>query len=207
MSTFRDPVGPKPAKVYLRRRLIVLAALVAVIAVAALLIIRPGSSGGAQNAGKVDLPSDLAAQTAASPDPDKGDVSACQAGQLKVTPGTDQTDYAEGELPRLFLSVVNSGTDPCTADLGTASMEFAVSSGNDEVWRSMDCQVEAESFAVILDPDRPIQTEPISWDRTRSSAESCDITRDPVGAGGASYHLRASISGVEGSGTAQFLLY
>lgn len=207
MSTFRDPVGPKPAKVYLRRRLIVLAVLLAVIAVVVLLILKPGSSGGVQDASKVNLPTDLAAQTAPTDGAKDGDVPACQAGQLKVTPGTDQTDYAEGELPKLFLSVVNSGTDPCSADLGTAGMEFAVSSGADEVWRSIDCQLEPETLAVILDPDRPVQSEPVTWDRTRSSAETCDITRDAVGGGGASYHLRASIAGVQGSGTAQFLLY
>lgn len=207
MSTFRDPVGPKPAKVYLRRRLVVLAVLLAVIAVVVLVILKPGSGAGAPDANSVSLPTDLAAQSAQSPDPKPGDVSACQPGQLQVTPGTDQTDYAEGEQPQLFLSIVNAGTEPCSADLGTATMEFTVSSGDDEVWRSVDCQVEPETLAVILDPDRAVQTEPIAWDRTRSSSETCDITRDAVAAGGASYHLRASIAGVQGGGTAQFLLY
>lgn len=207
MSTFRDPVGPKPAKVYLRRRLVVLAVLLAVITVVVLVIVKPGSGAGAPDANKVSLPTDLAAQSAPSPNLKEGDVAACQPGQLQVTPGTDQTDYAEGEQPQLFLSVVNAGTDPCSADLGTANMEFTVSSGDDQVWRSVDCQVEPEALAVILDPDQAVQTEPIAWDRTRSSAESCDITREAVAAGGASYHLRATVAGVQGSGTAQFLLY
>lgn len=207
MSTFRDPVGPKPAKVYVRRRLLVLAVLVAVIAVIVLAIVKPGSGAGAPEANEVSLPTDLAAQTAQSNAPQDGDVAACQPGQLKVTPGSDKTDYAEGELPQLFLSVVNSGSDPCSADLGTAGMEFIVSSGDDQVWRSVDCQSEPEMLPVILDPDQPVQTEPIAWDRTRSSAETCDITRDPVASGGASYHLRATVAGVDSSGTAQFLLY
>lgn len=207
MSTFRDPVGPKSPKVYLRRRLVVLAVLLAVIAVIVLAILKPGSGAGAPEANEVKLPTDLAAQTAQSPVPKEGDVPACQSGQLKVTPGTDKTDYAEGELPQLFLSVVNAGTEPCSADLGTAGMEFTVSSGDDQVWRSVDCQADPEALAVILDPDQAVQTEPIAWDRTRSSAETCDITRDPVAAGGASYHLRATVAGVQGSGTAQFLLY
>lgn len=207
MPNLREPLGPKPAKVYLRRRLLVLAGLIVFITVIVLVIVKPGASGTARDVGKVDLPSDLAAQTAPQNDPDKGDVAACRSGQLKVTPYTDKADYLEGELPALFLSVVNSGTDPCSADLGTATMEFAVSSGSDEVWRSVDCQTEPASLMVILDPDQPVETEPIAWNRTRSSAETCDITRDAVGGGGASYHLRASIAGVPGSGTAQFLLY
>lgn len=207
MSTFRDPVGPKSAKVYLRRRLVVLAILLAVVTVIVLVIVKPGSGSGAPDANKVSLPTDLAAQSAQSAEPKEGDIAACKPGQLNVTPGTDQTDYAEGEQPQLFLSVVNSGTDPCSADMGTAGMEFTVSSGDDQVWRSVDCQTEPESLPVILDPDQAVQTEPIAWDRTRSSAETCDITRDAVAAGGASYHLRATVGGVQGSGTAQFLLY
>ena len=207
MSTFRDPVGPKPAGVYVRRRLIVLAGVLALIAVIVLLVLKPGSSGRVQNAEKVELPTDLAAQTAPAPDPKEGDILACQAGQLQVTPGTDQTDYASGELPQLFMSIVNAGDEPCSADLGTVGMEFTISSGTDEVWRSTDCQDDAASLPVILDPDQAVQTEPLKWDRTRSSTETCSITREPVGGDGASYHLRVSIAGVDGTGTAQFLLY
>ncbi len=209
MSTLRDPVGPRDRKVYIRRRILVLAGLLAIVAVVVLVFVKPGSSGGAQDARQVELPSDLAT----SEPEQKGDadgedeVPACAAGQLRVTPATDKTDYAEGELPMLSLSVENTGTEACSADLGSAGMQFEVSSGDDEVWRSADCQKNPENLAVILEPGKPLESEAVQWDRTRSSPETCDITRDPVVAGGASYHLRVEAGGVNGTSTAQFLLY
>ena len=213
MSTLRDPVGPKDRKVYVRRRLFVLLGLLAVIAVVVLIIVRPGSSGGVASASQVEVPEDLVespspeSETAGEAGGEDGEVAACAAGQLTVTPATDKGDYAAGELPQLSLSVENTGEEPCSADLGSANLQFVIASGDDEVWRSVDCQENAEHLAVILEPGTPLETEAIAWDRTRSSPETCDISRDPVSAGGASYHLRTTAAGVQGTGTAQFLLY
>ncbi|KTR85075.1 hypothetical protein [Leucobacter chromiiresistens] len=213
MSTLKDPVGPKDRKVYLRRRLIVLLALLAVVAVVVLIIVRPGSSGGVADASQVEVPEDLVESPSPGADEEGGaagesdDVAACAAGQLTVTPATDKGDYAAGEQPQLSLSVENTGEDPCSADLGSANLQFVIASGDDEVWRSADCQENPEHLAVILEPGAPLTTESIAWDRTRSSPETCDISRDPVSADGASYHLRTTAAGVQGTGTAQFLLY
>lgn len=207
MSTLRDPVGPKDRKVYIRRRILVLAGVLAVVALVVLIILKPGSNNGARDASQIEVPSDLAGTTATPDAASDDEVPECAPASLRVEAITDKTDYAEGELPKLSLSVTNAGTKACTADLGTAGMQFVVSSGDDEVWRSVDCQEEPESLAVILEPDEPLESEPIAWDRTRSSTDTCDITREPVVAGGASYHLRAVAAGVDGSTTAQFLLF
>ncbi|PRI12542.1 hypothetical protein [Leucobacter massiliensis] len=209
MSTLRDPVGPKGRKVYMRRRLLVLAGLLAVIAVIVLVFLKPGSNSAAPSASEVEVPGDLPS-SAPEGEPAAGDGEQppeCAAGQLTVTPITDKSDYAAGEQPQLSLSVENTGDAACSAELGTAGMEFAITSGEDEVWRSKDCQKNPESLPVILEPGKPLVSESIAWDRTRSSPETCDITRDPVSADGASYHLRVSAGGVSGSGTAQFLLF
>lgn len=210
MSTLRDPVGPQDRKVYVRRRLLVLAGLLAVIAVIVLVIVKPGSDTDVPRATKIEVPEGL--ETSAGEPADAGDAAetgepvACTAGQLLVTPVTDRGGYAPGELPALSLTVENTGEAPCTADLGTAGMQFVVSSGDDEVWRSTDCQENPESLPVILDPDTPVESEPILWDRTRSSTETCGITREPVRAEGSSYHLRVVAAGTPGGGSAQFLL-
>lgn len=206
MSTLRDPVGPKDRKVYVRRRILVLAGLLAVIAVVVLVILKPGSDTGVPDASQVELPSDLTSTTE-QPDASDDTVPECRKAELRVEAVTDKTDYAEGELPQLSLTVTNAGTKACSADLGTAGMQFVVSSGDDEVWRSVDCQEDPESLEVILEPDEPLVSEPVAWDRTRSAPDTCDITREPVVAGGASYHLRAVAAGVDGSSTAQFLLF
>ena len=207
MSTLRDPVGPKDKSVYVRRRIIVLVALLAVVVAVVLIILKPGGNGGVSDAPKVSVPSDLG-DTEAKPTTSAGkkETPACADGELVVTPLTDKTSYAAGEEPKLSLKVENRGTKACSADLGTATMTFAVTSGSDQVWQSTDCQKKPDHRAIILQPGKPLETEPIVWDRTRSSAGTCDISRDPVGAGGASYHLKVGVGTTDGEGTAQFIL-
>lgn len=200
-------MGPKEKSVYVRRRILVLLGLVAVVAAVVLVILKPGSSGGAATNRDVEVPDDLVASEQASSEDAKSDLPECSAGQLEVTPITDRQSYAAGELPELSLSIENTGEKKCSADLGTAGMSFEITSGSDEVWRSADCQENADHRLVVLEPKKPLTTEAIAWDRTRSSPDTCDISRDPVGAGGASYHLHVAAAGVEGAGTAQFLLY
>jgi len=105
------------------------------------------------------------------------------------------------------LSVENTGSAACAADLGTGTLNFTVSSGNDEVWRSTDCLKDPTSLAVILDPGKPLTSETLEWNRERSDPDTCDIAREQVTAGGASYHLAASAGGAPSRETAQFLLH
>ncbi len=203
MGALRNPVGPKARGVYLRRRLLVLAGFIAIVAVVVLVFLKPGSSGGARNASQVEVPADLPRETPAP----EGEVAACAPTQLAVVPLTDKSGYAEGEDPQLSLTVENTGTEPCSADLGTAGMTFAITSGEDEVWRSVDCQENPKSLAVVLDPGKPLTSETVPWVRERSDPETCGIEREKVPAAGASYHLVATAGGVTGTDTAQFLLY
>jgi len=209
MGTLRDPVGPQDRSVYLRRRLVVLAALLAIAAAIVLVVLKPGSSGGATGAQNVEIPEDLVPveQTATEEPADPDQVPACTDAQLAVTPVTDRASYAAGELPQLSLTVENTGEAVCQADLGTATLKYEITSGSDQVWRSTDCQQNPDRRPVLLEPGTPLSTEAIAWDRTRSSPETCDIARDPVFAGGSTYHLRVEAGGVRGAGTAPFLLY
>lgn len=202
-SSLRDPVGPEDRSVYVRRRIIVLVALVAIIAAIVLIIVRPGSASEKPDTA-VDVPTDVQEKPTAT---NTGEPTACAPADLLVTPVTDLASYGEGELPQLSLTVKNTGDAKCIADLGTQSMSFTVSSGDDSVWRSTDCQVGGESLPVVLKKGEQLETEAVLWDRTRSSVDSCDITRDEVVGGGASYHLSVTAAGVEGEETAQFLLY
>lgn len=192
--------------VYVRRRIIVLLGLIAVALVVVLIVVRPGSDARAKDIEKVEVPADLAAKPE-TPAGNSEATPACEFAHLKVQAITDQSSYGPGELPQLSLSVENVGEEACIADLGTAGMTFAVASGSDEVWRSTDCQKAPESLPVILDEGEVLESEAIEWDRTRSSVETCEISRDPVVGGGASYHLSVAAGGANSKETAQFLLY
>ncbi len=204
MSTLRDPVGPERKAVYVRRRIAVLVGLVALIGFIVLIIVKPGSSGGAAAAPEVELPGEVVVEETTTP---AADVPVCPAGELQVTPITDRESYAADEQPLLSMRIENIGEINCQAELGTAAMSFRITSGSDEVWRSTDCQVDADRRSVILEPAKPLETEAITWDRTRSSTETCSVDRDGVTAEGATYHLHVSAAGVSSNSTAPFLLY
>lgn len=213
MSGWTDPVGPKPKSVYVRRRIFVLLGLLAVIAAIVLIIVKPGSSTEAAPASTVEIPEGVSG-TNASEAPDEAADEAtsdtpeeCRAQDLEVVPLTDRESYAAGEEPELSLSVENTGTRACIADLGTAGMVFTVTSGSDQVWLSTDCQKQADHRDVILEPGKKLRTEPLIWDRTRSTPDTCTSDREPVGADGASYHLSVAAGGAESRRSAQFLLY
>jgi hypothetical protein len=212
MSNWRNPVGPKGRNVYVRRRLLVLLGVVALVVAVVLIIMRPGSSGGAAGARDVEVPDDLVeveqqdqAQGDGEEDPDE--LQACAPGRLVVTPIMDSANYGPEDQPMMSLSVENTGDEECSADLGTAGMLFEITSGTDQIWRSSDCQANPDHRAVILPPGEPLVTEGIPWNRERSSPETCELEREPVPGGGASYHLRVTAAGVQSAGTAQFQLY
>lgn len=209
MSNWKEPVGPQSKKVYIRRRLLVLLGLLALVVAVVLIIFRPGSSGGAVGAREVAVPDDLVEveqqDREQADDPDQ--VPECSAGQLVVVPLTDSESYGPEQTPMLSLSVENRGQAACSADLGTATMSFEITSGSDQIWRSTDCQRNPDHRSVILEPGTPLETEGIAWDRTRSGPETCEIEREAVVAGGASYHLSVAAAGVPSNGTAQFQLY
>lgn len=211
MTNWRNPVGPKDKNVYLRRRLLVLLGIVALVVAVVLIIVRPGSSGGAAGARDVEVPDDLVEveqQDQAQSDGEASDVlQACAPGRLVVTPVMDGSNYGPEDQPMMSLSVENTGDEECSVDLGTAGMVFEISSGSDQIWKSTDCQKNADHRAVILQPGAPLTTEGIPWNRERSSPETCELEREQVPGGGASYHLRVTAAGVQSAGTAQFQLY
>ncbi|WP_353807442.1 hypothetical protein [Agromyces sp. SYSU T00194] len=214
MSTIRTPVGPQPPRVYWRRRILVLLGLVAVIAVVVLIIVRPGASEGAQPdpdgaSGSPVVATDDPSATTLPTEEAAVDGAPCAPEHIVVEPVTDATSYGAGELPELSVTITNTGPNVCVLNAGTAAQVFTITSGSDVYWTSSDCQVDPIDADVSLTPNEPLSSAaPIVWDRTRSDPETCDDdAREPVPAGGASYHLSVSVDGFDSSMTKQMLLY
>lgn len=212
-----------PASVYRRRRLFVLLGVLAIIGIIALVIWKPGSSSGrstdvtavtstpspsAPAPGAADSGTDAAATPTPTPaETGVNDDGTCKPSAVKVEALTDASTYAAGVNPQLSLSVTNTGTQPCRLNVGTSQQVFTITSGSDQYWTSTDCQKDPADAEVDLEPGKTVTSStPISWDRTRSSAESCDGERDQAPAGGASYHLKTSVAGVESTTSKQFIL-
>lgn len=201
MSTIMNPVGPQPASVYWRRRIVVGLGLLAVIAIIVLIVFRPGGDDTATT----PSPEPSEPAVTASDDPSTT-VEECDPLDILLEPITDSNTYAAGTQPQLSLRVTNVGTSKCSINLGTTQQEYRITSGSDSIWSSRDCQVDPVDAVRELDAEESLETPPIAWDRTRSSTSTCDTTRSQVGAGGASYHLKVYLGDLESESTKQFIL-
>ena len=195
-----------PSRVYRRRRAGVLLALVVIVAgLAVVLSLQPWA--GSSRAGSASptatplptlYPSSMPAASGAVPD--------CTADMVAVTAVTDATSYASGENPQLSLSLANISNSDCVIDAGTSQQVFTITSGSDPIWTSTDCQTGASDLEVLLQAGRTVTGSPITWDRTRSSPDTCSGGREAVSAEGAAYALSVSIAGIRSGSTTQFLL-
>ncbi len=205
MSTFRNPVGPQSPRVYWRRRLVVLLGLLAVIVIVVLIVSRPGSGtpkpvpSGSQSAKPGATSSVTPGSTNAA------NAKACDPTKVTVTATLDSNSYAAGVNPVLTFALKNTSTAACSFSAGSDVQEFHITSGDELIWNSKDCQTGAVAATVLLQPFVPFAGSSLTWDRTRSSADTCSAARSQVIAGGASYHLQVIVNGVK-SDAPQFIL-
>jgi cytoskeletal protein RodZ len=134
----------------------------------------------------------------ATPDP-SATLAVCTSGDVSVTAETDKTSYSAGEKPKLSITLVNEGDEPCVMNVGTARQSFVIESGTDTWWRSTDCQTKSSDQIVQLEPGATVSTvEPLTWDRTRSSVDTCKGDRPRALPG--YYNLIVAIGGIESEG-------
>jgi hypothetical protein len=208
MSTLRHPVGPQPSSTYWRRRIVVGLGLLAVIVVILLIAFRPGGEKPAANTTGDDPKSNAETtdDAAASTEAPVADGS-CAPTVISVAAITDAAEYIASQQPLLSLSVTNTGTTACTFSAGSDVQEYIITSGEDRIWSSKDCQVDAVAAPVTLEPGVAVTTTPFAWDRTRSDPTTCESTDRPqVTAGGATYRLSVILNGVESAESKPFLL-
>jgi hypothetical protein len=196
--------GRLPASVYRRRRLVVGLGVLAVIVVIVLLIVRPGAGADdTKKPGASDNPSANSSET-----PKADDSAPCDPASLVVTPVTDKESYQPGETPMISMTVKNGGAAACTVDLDATKQLYQIVSGSDPIWNSADCQTDAaKPFPQVLEPAQVLPLPAIPWDRTRSSADTCDAERPQVTAGGATYRLTVSLGEATSAGDVAFLLF
>ncbi|QHC69463.1 hypothetical protein [Rathayibacter sp. VKM Ac-2801] len=196
-----------PSRVYRRRRAGLLLALVVIVAgLAVVLSLLPrmtGSDAEPSPTPTVALPT---LYPTTSPGATPGAAPACTADSVAVTAVTDATSYAPGEDPQLSLSLANISSTDCVIDAGTSTQVFTITSGSEQIWTSTDCQTGAADLPVLLQAGRSVTGSALTWDRTRSSADTCSGGREAVEAGGAAYNLSVSVAGIPSGSPTQFLL-
>lgn len=206
MSTFKNPVGPQPNKVYWRRRLVVGVVLLAVILIAVLIFTRPGGSDPTTAPASTSTSAPAADEGASEPDVTADGT--CDPDNIVVEGMTDASTYAPDANPLLTLSVTNTGAAECTMSVGADVQEFIITSGEERIWSSKDCQEASDPLELPLAAGEPLtSTTPVTWNRTRSDPADCAAENLPKVAGeGASYHLNVIVNGIESADSKQFVL-
>ncbi|TJY70120.1 hypothetical protein E4J89_08055 [Arthrobacter sp. CAU 1506] len=166
---------PSPA-VYRRRRLVALSLVVLVLAsivaagfwIASLL--GPAPEDASTDVAGPAAPSSPAASPAAS--------AGCEDSDVVVRAETDAAAYGSGENPTLILEVANKGKSPCEVNVGTDAMEFVVTSGDDRIFSSADCQVDPEPLMMTLEPGKKEQAR-FTWERNRTAPGCTSVEAKP----------------------------
>lgn len=142
----------------------------------------------------------------AEPTTASGNGTTCLPNAIQVTAITDRDVYGPTEQPQVSLSITNVGSVACDVAAGSDVQEYVVTSGADRIWSSRDCQMNPVADVRTIEPGQTLSTAPFAWDRTRSSADTCDQQRSAVSGGGASYHLEVTIGDFTSTETKQFIL-
>ncbi len=205
-----------------RRRTLLGLLLIIVLAAVALLLWKPWATTQAPTDPAPTVPTDAPAgsatpepETSPTPtqpftpiggDPTAGSTEPCDAGSIRLTPGTDRTTYAEGEPVQLSFTIENTGDAACSLNAGTSVQEYEIRTGDELVYRWSDCAADVQDNVVALEPGTPQSTVPIEWDRTRSSSDTCTAERPQVTAGGAAYNLSVRVDDYASTESRQFIL-
>lgn len=173
MALHWRPVGPEPEQTYWRRR----AALAITVVLLIVLIAQLTGRGGDEDRLSSGEPSPSSPTTgSAEPTPTPSSESAppggaaadlCPPAELQIVADADKDSYPAGGRPQLELRVTNTGSAPCTLDLGQAATELLIFSGPDRIWSSDDCAPGGAAKPTTLEPGKAVPTR-LTWAGRRS---------------------------------------
>lgn len=201
--------------VYRRRRL---AALVVLVLIVALLWWAVSAVIGLLSGGDQQQPGTEAGQTqpaasatdtappAPTPEPEAPEPTptehveetpqVCTGTEVQVTAIVDAETYGPDQKPQLSMKLTNRAAKPCVIDVGTATQEYTIKSGEDVIWVSTHCQKNGKPQVVQLEPGKEVTSPPIEWVRERSAPDTCGGERPAAVGGGAYYTLTVSVAGI-----------
>lgn len=136
-------------------------------------------------------PHSATASASPAPTPTATPTPSCDQKLVTVTAATDKPAYGPDEKPLLTLKVTNGGKMPCKVNLGTSQMEYLITSGDDRIFSSRDCQAKSEDLIKEIAPGAS-ETANFPWSRNRT-LEGCRPIEAKPGTGGAYYVFTAKL--------------
>lgn len=186
------PARSTPPAVFWRRRLLVLAALVAVVWVG-LRIVDTGDDGEPE----AEVPATPAPQATAVPDGEllvrvAAGGDACAPELVRVTPSVKSGQENRGPID-IGLVVSTTAEEPCTLQPADADLVAIISQDGDPVWDSTRCATSLLTEPVALSP-RWATSITQQWSGRRSGS-ACSSKED--WAPGGEYRIQAGTLGGE----------
>lgn len=178
MSSLWNPVGTEEPSTYWRRRAVVIVGLLVVLWLAWMALHAvfggddpadgaspgPTASPAASTPAATTSPSP-AGSASGSPKPTATTPEACSDKDISVTVTTSSPSTAVGSGMGLTLTIKNTGSAPCTRDIGAGANELVVTSGSVLVWSSDYCNPSTDADVQTLDPDKA-WTSTVKWPGT-----------------------------------------
>ncbi|UFU02516.1 hypothetical protein LQF12_13605 [Ruania suaedae] len=166
--------------IYRRRRMVVgvvVLVLIAGLAFAGTLGVRAlmdrfGGAAGAEDPSPSPEEPTLSATTDAPPDEEAlANPVACRAEAVELALALDSTSPAAGSDVTAAVTVTNRGQVPCLLDVGHEDLTLTVTSGEDQVWSSVQCPAGPGETPVLLDTGAQEEAT-LVWSGRRS-AQDC----------------------------------
>ena len=173
---------PSSARVYRRRRLAVLIALLVAIGLlvwagfGVASVLRPADPGATgQGTGAV-----AGGTGSASPQPSQENTNeptpeptSCLDGDVSLRASTAQGTHGPAENPVLVMTITNEGKFDCSVNVGTSQQDFSVTSGSDRIFSTSDCVQDPTDTEITIKPGAS-ETARFTWTRVRS-APGCKV--------------------------------
>ena len=135
--------------------------------------------------------------------PEELEISECLPGTVVVTAeigdasGEVDFDFNPTELPHMWYTITNNSGVDCKFNVGSAVTFFEVTSGNELIWTSRDCDRSSDTNEIgVLKAGATLASPPMPWEKVRSSDTGCGAGQTAVITGGASYFLSVEVNGV-----------
>ncbi|WP_087072281.1 hypothetical protein [Arthrobacter sedimenti] len=129
-------------------------------------------------------PAPSSSATSASPSPSPSASASvsddgCDPARVVVSAETDRQSYGPGEDPVLSLVVRNEGPEACTVNVGTSQMEFVLTSADERVFSSTDCQHDSQDLERTIEPGGE-ERATFEWSRNRTVPGCTVLEEDPA---------------------------
>ena len=158
-----NPIGPEPAGVYWRRRLLVLGVVVLVLLAFWFFFLRGrgSSSSAAPQPTPTVAPTGTATPTSTA-SPTDSSTPACADSAITVSIKVNGGSFPVGSPVTLTEGIKNSGDTACKRDIGAKANTVIITSGGYPVWSSDDCSPGGASNVVTMKPGDEYQVT-VTW--------------------------------------------